>query len=637
MAELKSYTDPSLQILNFLLGAGGTKSATTQSSSIDPAVQAQLNTLLGQQMSQITPEGMSALIGAIFRQGAQQVPVLATQFAQSAGARANNNSPLNLANQQLQTRLADQAMQSLLTAQNQASATAARAADATRTTTSNVTKKARAPELVALPFLIGQIPNIKKGINGLMDLGSSADTGFGSVPGGTGGFGQVVNNPSAYIAPALSASTIDASIFAEGDGLDFSNLLSGGQLFADVPFTDISSSIADTFSAPDYGGFFFADGGQVVKNSTQDRALATSLDNRSQKFSGDMRGLLQFIANYPRDYEYMRTAVQSYGPPGQDAAIMQALAGPLDVETILQLTGLISKAGNEYDAVNKRERNRMPNLVNRYADGGMVTARGYADGGAIGARYSGASESTSAPGTLAINTSDAVFGPTPGAGNSGGPSPAVDPLAQLSEDVLSYFAIDQAAGNSGWQAPQTPLVKGDITYERLPATSNMDGEAFYGQAGMDTGFGNSIMGRPTNYDRKAGTGAFKYDAATGAKTGTVGIKPEVNPAMDFISAAITAASMAMGNPALAFARSVGGRTLMEGAKTGFASGGEVDGPGTGTSDSIVARLSDGEYVVPADVVEMLGVEFFDGLRDAFHTPVSMQRYHASGTTRNEQR
>ena len=40
--------------------------------------------------------------------------------------------------------------------------------------------------LVALPFLIGQIPNIKKGINGLMDLGSSADTGFGSVPGGTG-------------------------------------------------------------------------------------------------------------------------------------------------------------------------------------------------------------------------------------------------------------------------------------------------------------------------------------------------------------------------------------------------------------------------------------------------------------------
>lgn len=51
---------------------------------------------------------------------------------------------------------------------------------------------------------------------------------------------------------------------------------------------------------------------------------------------------------------------------------------------------------------------------------------------------------------------------------------------------------------------------------------------------------------------------------------------------------------------------------------GWKSGGEVDGPGTGTSDSIKARLSDGEYVMPADVVEKLGVDFFDNLRAQFH-------------------
>lgn len=595
MAELKSHADPSLQILNFLLGAGGTKSTTTQSSSIDPAIQAQLNTLLGQQMSQITPEGMSALIGAIFRQGAQQVPVLATQFAQSAGARANNNSPLNLANQQLQTRLADQAMQSLLTAQNQASATAARAADATRTTTNSTTQRARAPGLAALPFLIGQIPNIKAGVKSVTDLfsGSGVDSGFGSVPGGTGGFGQVVNNPSAYIAPSIDAPGIDASIFAEGDGLDFSNLLSGGQLFADVPFVDIGSSIADTFSAPDYG-VFFADGGLVEARKIMGRSAAARRDKEAED------------ANVKRE-----TPKQQQGGKKEDRSHMQE--------------------GNKSFGV------RLMDWIRGYADGGMVTARGYADGGAIGARSSGVGQSASAPGTLAINSSDAVFGPTPGAGNSGGPSPAVDPLAQLSEDVISYFAVDEAAGNSGWQMQQLPLTRGDITYERMPATASMGGEAMYGQEGLDTGFGNSIMARPTNYDPKAGTGAYKYDAATGAKTGVTGIKPEANPWIDFLSAAITAGSMAMGNPALAFARSVGARTAMEGVKTGFKEGGEVDGPGTGTSDSIVARLSDGEYVVPADVVEMLGVEFFDGLRDAFHTPVSMQRYHASGTTRNEQR
>jgi hypothetical protein len=46
---------------------------------------------------------------------------------------------------------------------------------------------------------------------------------------------------------------------------------------------------------------------------------------------------------------------------------------------------------------------------------------------------------------------------------------------------------------------------------------------------------------------------------------------------------------------------------------GFATGGFVSGPGSGTSDSILARLSNGEYVIPARVVASLGVDFFDQL------------------------
>lgn len=44
-----------------------------------------------------------------------------------------------------------------------------------------------------------------------------------------------------------------------------------------------------------------------------------------------------------------------------------------------------------------------------------------------------------------------------------------------------------------------------------------------------------------------------------------------------------------------------------------AAGGPVSGPGTSTSDSIPARLSDGEYVIPASVVNALGKGFFDKL------------------------
>lgn len=49
--------------------------------------------------------------------------------------------------------------------------------------------------------------------------------------------------------------------------------------------------------------------------------------------------------------------------------------------------------------------------------------------------------------------------------------------------------------------------------------------------------------------------------------------------------------------------------------------GAVAGPGTGTSDSINARLSNGEFVIPADVVRAKGEEFFQKLLEKHHTEV----------------
>ena len=51
-------------------------------------------------------------------------------------------------------------------------------------------------------------------------------------------------------------------------------------------------------------------------------------------------------------------------------------------------------------------------------------------------------------------------------------------------------------------------------------------------------------------------------------------------------------------------------------------GGDVDGPGTGTSDSVPAMLSDGEYVLPADTVDAVGKATLDKLKAATHTPVN---------------
>jgi hypothetical protein len=46
---------------------------------------------------------------------------------------------------------------------------------------------------------------------------------------------------------------------------------------------------------------------------------------------------------------------------------------------------------------------------------------------------------------------------------------------------------------------------------------------------------------------------------------------------------------------------------------GFASGGYVFGAGGPTDDAILARLSNGEYVIPADIVRQYGVRFFDSI------------------------
>ncbi len=53
---------------------------------------------------------------------------------------------------------------------------------------------------------------------------------------------------------------------------------------------------------------------------------------------------------------------------------------------------------------------------------------------------------------------------------------------------------------------------------------------------------------------------------------------------------------------------------------GFASGGYVTGPGTTTSDSIPARLSAGEYVLRAEAVRRVGVEFLHALNGGLAAP-----------------
>jgi gas vesicle protein len=76
----------------------------------------------------------------------------------------------------------------------------------------------------------------------------------------------------------------------------------------------------------------------------------------------------------------------------------------------------------------------------------------------------------------------------------------------------------------------------------------------------------------------------------------------INAVIDLAKQAIAAVQAALGG---------GGDSGS--SDSSFARGGMVRGPGTGTSDSILARLSNGEFVMTAKAVRRLGVGFLNSL------------------------
>jgi hypothetical protein len=66
----------------------------------------------------------------------------------------------------------------------------------------------------------------------------------------------------------------------------------------------------------------------------------------------------------------------------------------------------------------------------------------------------------------------------------------------------------------------------------------------------------------------------------------------------------------------------------------FATGGEVRGPGTATSDSILARLSAGEFVVRAAAVKEYGVGLLDKLNKMALPKFTLPKFATGGIVNN---
>lgn len=116
------------------------------------------------------------------------------------------------------------------------------------------------------------------------------------------------------------------------------------------------------------------------------------------------------------------------------------------------------------------------------------------------------------------------------------------------------------------------------------------------------------------------TGAITADtAATKISTGATDdlssvTKSTGNSAMPALMAAVTAVSGSLGKFGIVLQTVMMIMQIGKAAKLwAFADGGAVSGAGTGTSDSIPARLSNGEYVIKASSAKALGTNFLDRL------------------------
>ena len=171
--------------------------------------------------------------------------------------------------------------------------------------------------------------------------------------------------------------------------------------------------------------------------------------------------------------------------------------------------------------------------------------------------------------------------------------------ASITQGLLG--SIMPGSGGSGGATEGNPLA--GLTDSATNATNAINGMTTgVGSATGAIGAGTSIMG--------------SYNAVQSLITGTT--KPAEGAATTTVTAALTALTAAATSAAAALAAmsAAGGLGFGFFAKGGLvmaAGGGAIRGAGTGTSDSIPAMLSNGEYVLSAKTTKRLGTPFLNAV------------------------
>lgn len=546
--------------LTSLLDLLGGQKGTTTTTSDTSSLKDLLGNLQGTNYDQV--------LQSIFSQAGGKIPGLTAGLSNAVGARTGGNSAVGV---QLGKLLQDtvlkgaaqtaQLQQGNQQLQAQVGSAIANGNKTTNTTQGTNTGKA-AKSLAVLQL-------------GSKLLGS--DTGKQLLAKGKGLFGDLLGNSGGAGADVSSAPSLG---FDAGTAFAPNNFSDVGTTFDAAG--GIGSGLFDTGNLfSDVGGQAGADaGGAIVDAGSSAGDVAGDINWDSLDLGFADGGLVGRDKPTPINYPSSKTLLPTPegGTPNgyADGGIVRSGGGRRSSAPTFETPNpTTSSAVQSPTATLNPSRNPRGDLVLPGLD--LESGPGIGPSAASEAAGSGTAQSVAVGNAVGQAVANAVMssvvGPVATIGfNSAAPAIGMAPNQSALSQAISAIANALGIGSSG--------VNPDGTSDTSP-----------------TATGTSSVADAANADSDAGTG----DSGTSGVGGDSG-----------------------GSNGSTSAGGVGGPGDADSGGTGYKSGGEINGKGSGTSDSNVVRVSNGEYIIPADVVNQLGVRFFDELKNHFHTASDVQ-------------
>lgn len=558
---------------------------------------AALREVFAKQSQGITPE----MLAAIFQQGVKQAPNLVTAQAGALGARGVGNSPmaqvLNQLNGDLTSKAADINRQLLA----DSGITAANIAANTRgSTTSGVTTD---------DTVNSQNQGVTTANNQVVDTAQNQNVVGSNTQNVAGTQAQnVVANEQKKQATTINTSIAKklAGLAAAGVGINELFKIATGQGFV--------GNVKDLIAYMQ-GSF----GTGIIDNA------GNWTGNLGSTGLSDTGSLLDSLTN--TDWSSGNTGLFDNGlfsggfaDGGMPAAEFLSIAPLIKKQTVIgnpdaDLNGLLQAMGGS----------EKPASVGGGSSAGASSGSdaggsgGASDAG--GASTSGGMSSNGSPATAAQNAAlGSVVGAVMGmvSGNPIGIAKGVVSIANVINNALDADA--NAEAQAGLSAVNDSV--GSAMGEGVAGGGGIGDSVGVGADGTDAGAGGS--GSNGGNGDGGSSGGDGGGSADGSAYADGGLPSEADPVMDALGIAVQSNS----KMTKLLYDTISGKSKQ---KQALANGGKVKGPGTGTSDSVPAntptgpiRVSNGEYIIPADVVQKFGANAFDKLVQQHHVPAEMQ-------------